>query len=111
MISFIFGNDSAEKALLHVFHYGEIHVSAIAKDYNISITPLKAQLERFENGGLLKSKLIGRSRVYSFNEKSLWTLPVQNILSIAHESIPLTTRQKIFGERRRPRRKGKPIIK
>ena len=110
MISFIFGNDSAEKVLLHIYHYGEIHVSAIAHDYKISITPLKIQLERFENGGLLKSKVIGRSRVYSFNEKSIWTTPVKNILKIAYDSIPLKTKEELFGARRRPRKKGKPVM-
>lgn len=111
MIEFIFGNDSAEKVLLHIFHYGEIHCAAIAKDYGVAVNPIKKQLERFENGGLLKSKVAGRARLYSFNEKSIWTKPVKSILEIAYESIPLKERQVIFTKRRRPRRKGKPVVK
>jgi hypothetical protein len=110
VIEFIFGNDSAEKVLLHIFHYGEIHASGIAKDYEVAITPIKKQLERFEEGGLLKSKVFGRSRVYSFNEKSPWVKPIKEILSIAYNSISIKDRQLIFGERRRPRQKGKPVI-
>ena len=60
MIEFILGNESAEKVLLHIFHYGEIHCAAIAKDYNSAVTPLKLQLERFENGGLLKQNLLAK---------------------------------------------------
>lgn len=111
MIEFIFGNDSAEKVLLHIFHYGEIHAAAIAKDYGIAVTPLKLQLERFERGGLLKAKTYGRLRVFSFNEKCVWTNPVLEILKIAYNSISLDEKEKIFGERRRPRLKEKPIIK
>lgn len=29
----ILGNTSAERVLLHLYHYGEIHASAIAADY------------------------------------------------------------------------------
>jgi hypothetical protein len=111
MIEFIFGNESAEKVLLHVFHYGEIHAAAIAVDYNIAVTPLRLQLERFERGGLLKAKSYGRLRVFSFNEKNVWTKPVLEILKIAYNSIPLEEKEKIFSERRRPRLKGKPVIK
>ena len=110
MLEGIFGNKNAERALLHVFHYGEIHASAIAKDYEISLTPIKAQLERFEAAGLLTSRLIGRSRVYALNPKSVWTTPIREILKIAYNSIPLKERSLIFQARRRPRRKGKPVL-
>ena len=110
MLESIFGNSSAEKALLHIYHYGEIHASAIAKDYEQSITPIKSQLERFELGGILKSKLMGKTRVFSFNDKSPWMKPIHQILEIAYNSIPLEERQEIFNTRRRPRRTGKPIL-
>jgi len=109
MLTKIFGNLSAERTLFHIYHYGEIHASAIAGDYNISATGIIHQLDRFEEAGILISKEIGRSRVYSFNQKSAYFKPIQEILKIAYESIPLKERQKIFKERRRPRRKGKPV--
>lgn len=110
MLESIFGNESAEKALLHIFHYSEIHASAIAKDYGVAINPLKKQLERFESGGILNSKLVGKTRVFSFNEKSVWSKPVKDILEIAYNSISIEDKQQVFGSRRRPRRTGKPIL-
>ena len=109
MLKDIFGNKTAEKVLLHIFHYGESHASAIAKDFKVSLNAVIQQLNRFENAGILISKEIGRSRVYSFNPKSAFIKPVKAIIEIAYESISLSERTKIFEKRRRPRRKGKPV--
>jgi hypothetical protein len=110
MLEGIFGNRTAERVLLHVLHYGEIHASAVAKDYQMALNPIKGQLDRFEKAGVLASKTLGRTRVYSFNLKSPLTLPVKNLIQLLYDSIPLKERERIFGARRRPRRKGKPVL-
>lgn len=109
MLEGIFGNKTAEKVLLHIFHYGESHASAIARDFKVALNPIIQQLNRFESAGVLVSKEVGRSRVYSFNPKSALARPLEEMIAIAYESIPLSERQKIFQTRRRPRRKGKPV--
>jgi hypothetical protein len=109
MLEGIFGNRTAEKVLLHIFHYGESHASGIAKDFKVALNPIIQQLNRFELAGVLISKEAGRSRIYSFNPKSPLTKPIKEIIEIAYEGIPLSERQKIFETRRRPRRKGKPV--
>jgi len=110
MLEGIFGNKTAEMVLLHIYHYGEIHASAIAEDYQVSKTPILNQLERFENASILLSKQVGKSRVYSLNKKSPYYKPIFEILKISYESIPLEKRVQLFKARRRPRRKGKPIL-
>jgi predicted transcriptional regulator len=110
MLEGIFGNKTAEKVLLHIYHYGEIHASAIARDYGIAPNPIKGQLDRFEQTGIIASKQVGRSRLYFFNPKSVFLTPIRDLLKIVYESIPLKEREKIFASRRRPRRKGKPVL-
>lgn len=110
MLEGVFGNKTAEKVLLHIFHYGESHASVIAKDFGMSLNPIIQQLNRFEIAGVLVSKEAGRTRVYSFNPKSALSKPLKEIIEIAYEAIPFNERQKIFETRRRPRRKGKPIV-
>jgi len=110
MLEGIFGNKTAEKVLLHIYHYGQIHASAIAQDYGIYSRSVLNQLERFENAGILVSKQIGKSRVYMLNKKSPYYGPFNEILRIAYESIPLEERIQRFKKRRRPRRKGKPVL-
>jgi hypothetical protein len=109
MVEGIFGNKTAEKVLLHIFHYGESHAAIVAADFKISITPVRKQLNRFELAGILVSKEVGKSRVYSFNKKSVFTNPIKNIIELVYESIPLDEREKLFHVRRRPRKKGKPV--
>lgn len=110
MLEGIFGNENAEKVLLHIYHYGEVYASAIANDYGVALTPIKNQLERFEEAGVLVAKQVGRARVYSFNSKSPFSGPVKELIKILYESMGLKNRQKIFGTRRRPRKKGKAVI-
>jgi len=110
MLEGIFGNKTAEKVLLHVFHYSEIHASAIADDYQMALNPVIGQLTRFENAGILVSKEMGRTRVYSFNPKSPFVRPVKELIRIVYDNIPLKERELLFGVRRRPRRKGKPVL-
>lgn len=109
MLEGIFGNKTAEKVLLHIFHYGESHASAIAKDFETALNPIIQQLNRFELAGVLVSKEMGRSRIYSFNPKSPIQKPVKDLIEIAYEAISISERQKMFQTRRRPRRKGKPV--
>ncbi|TGL46627.1 ArsR family transcriptional regulator [Leptospira wolffii] len=105
----VFGNKTAGKVLLHVFHYSEIHAAGIANDYHVAVTPIKNQLIRFEQSGILTSKMVGRARVYLFNSKSALTKPIKEILSIVYNTMPLTEKEKLFSTRRKPRRKGKPV--
>lgn len=109
MLEGIFGNKTAEKVLLHIYHYGESHASGIAKDFNIALNPVIQQLNRFELAGVLVSKEVGRSRIYSFNPKSPIMKPVKDLIETTYDSIPLAERQVLFQTRRRPRRKGKPV--
>lgn len=109
MLEGIFGNKTAEKVLLHIFHHGESYSSNIAKDFGVALNPVIQQLNRFESSGVLVSKEAGRTRVYSFNPKSAFSKPVRELVELAYEAIPLAERTKLFKTRRRPRRKGKPI--
>jgi DNA-binding transcriptional ArsR family regulator len=110
MLEDVFGNKTAEKVLLHIFHYGESHASAISKDFGMALTTILQQLNRFERAGVLVSKEAGRSRIYSFNPKSPLCKPVKELVELAYEAIPLSERQILFQTRRRPRRKGKPVL-
>lgn len=105
----IFGNKTASRVLLHLFHYNEIHSAAIANDYQLAPTPIRLQLERFEKAGILVAKNVGRTRVFSFNQKSPFVKPIKVILEIFYNSLTIEEKERIFSERRRPRQKGKPV--
>lgn len=86
MLEGLLGNKSAEKVMLALFENGELHASAIAQIYGTALDPIKKQLERFEEAGFLVSRIVGRSRLYSFNENHVIIDPLKELLSIAHKS-------------------------
>lgn len=106
----LFGSVTTKRILLHLFHYSEIHAAGIAHDYNSSITPFTRKLNGLEEAGILVSRLAGRTRLYQLNPKSAYTTALRKLVEVAYETMPLPEREKIFHERRRPRRKGKPVL-
>lgn len=87
MLEGLLGNKSAEKVMLALFEQKEIHASGIAQIYDTALDPIKKQLERFEECGLLKSRTEGRSRIYSFNEAHPFYPHLQKILGISYQEI------------------------
>jgi len=110
MLDKILGSEVAMKIMLHLIHYGEVYPTAVAKDYQLSLSGVQKQFQRFENAGILVSKLVGKSRVYFFNKKFPAVKPFIDLIKVYYDGLSLEDRQKLFATRRRPRRPGKPII-
>ena len=111
MLETILGNETAAKIMLYLIHYGEAYSSGVSKDMGITLSQVQKQLEKFEAGGVLVSKKTGNVRVYTFNPKQGIVKKFKELIKAFYESIPLPQREKLFATRRRPRRKGKPVIK
>ena len=69
MLDKLLGSKTAQKIFLHLYHYGESYPSAVAKDFKISLGQVQRQFDRFEDAGIIISKLSGRTRMYQFNKK------------------------------------------
>ena len=110
MLDKLLGSETAAKIMLHLCHYGEIYPSAVARDYQMSLSAVQKQFLRFEDAGILVSKLVGKTRVYLFNMKSPVTKPFVELVRVYYEGLSLPDKEKIFAVRRRPRRPGKPVI-
>lgn len=109
MLEGIFGNASAEKVLLYLEQYGEGYATGIARRFDgLSLHMAQRQLERFERAGALVSTLSGRTRLYSWNARYPFQRELRALLAKALDALPAAERRRYFGERRRPRRAGKP---
>ena len=104
------GNRTAVRLMLYLFHYGEVYGTGMAKDLGIALSPIQRQLDKFEAAGFLISKMVGNTRVYSFNPKQPATNKLKELIQIFYEAMSENERQKMFRTRRRPRRRGKPVI-
>jgi DNA-binding transcriptional ArsR family regulator len=111
MLETIFGNQTAAKLMLYLFHYGEAYANGVSKDMGITLSQVQKQLDKFESAGILVSKKLGSIRIYQFNPKMGVVKKIKELVEVFYESIPLSEREKIFGQRHRPRRRGKPVLK
>ena len=95
MLEGLLGNKSAEKVMLALYANEELHASAIAQMYETALDPIKKQLERFEEAGFLLSRVVGRSRLYSFNEAHPMIEPLRELLAIAYKLEKKQTKKHI----------------
>lgn len=109
MLATLLGSASGERVLLYLFARGEGYAREIARFYNTNLTPIQRGLEKFENSGVLTSRLAGQTRLYSFNPRYALKTEVKNLLEKALTFYPPTEREALLMNRRRPRRRGKPL--
>lgn len=95
MLEGLLGNKSAEKVMLALYVNKELHASAIARAFNTALDPIKKQLERFEEAGFLVSRVVGRSRLYRFNDKHPFIYPLKDLLEIAYQNEKKNKNEKI----------------
>jgi DNA-binding transcriptional ArsR family regulator len=103
----IFGNPTAERVLLYLEQYGEGYARAIAATFELSLSMVQRQLERFERAGLLVSQAKGRTRLFTWNPRYPFLAELHALLRSALRAMPAEQRRRYFTQRRRPRRTGK----
>jgi hypothetical protein len=109
MLASLLGSISGERTLLFIFARKEGYGREIARFFNTDLTPIQKKLERFEAGGILSSRLAGRTRLYSFNPRYAFKPEIENLLKKALSFYPSNEREALLLNRRRPRRSGKPL--
>lgn len=105
----ILGSRSAALVLLFLSNYGEGHASRISKTYDVAIMGIQRQLKRLEQNGVLVSRMVGSSRIFSFNERNPTVKDLRVFLECELERLPKESKTKYFRQRQRPRRGGKPL--
>jgi len=106
----LFGGQAAAKVLLFMENYGEGYANWIAKTFEMPVSEVQKQLKKFEDAGVLVSRMVGTSRIYTWNPRDPALDGLRQMLkSTLDYGIPSDRLKKYFRQRRRPRRKGKPL--
>lgn len=105
----VFGNKSAMLVLLFLENYGEGHASRMAKTYDVAVMGIQRQLKRFEEEGVLVSRMVGSSRIFTFNERNPTVQNLRMFLSLELAQLPKKYTSAYFRQRQRPRRTGKRL--
>ena len=111
ILSGLFGNESAPKVLLYLENYGSGYPLGIAQTFAVPVSQIQRQLERFEREGILSSKLVGKTRTYTWNPRCFYLEDLHSLLKRAITALPDAEIEKYFRQRQRPRRSGKPLPK
>jgi DNA-binding transcriptional ArsR family regulator len=109
MLDKLFGSKSAESVLLYLQNYGDGHVRGIAETMKMSPSQAQKQLSKFESGGFLVSRRLGRTRVYSWKPGNPLVSDLRQLLETRLELSTPVEREQYFRERRRPRKNDKPL--
>lgn len=103
----ILGNRTAAWVLLFIEAYGEGHALRIAKTYDLGLSMTQRQLKRLEGNGVLVSRVVGNTRLFTFNERNPTVRNLRRFLAAELELLPQNDVRKYFRQRQRPRRSGK----
>jgi hypothetical protein len=107
MLEAVFGSLAAERVLLFLHRYERAYGRQIAVAFDMPVSEIQKQLRKLELGGLLVSQMIGRTRMYAWNPRSVFVAPLRKLLQDMLENLPPEQRNPYADGRRRPRRAGK----
>ncbi len=109
MLEAILGSISSERVLLFILARNEGYATEIAQFYKTDLAPIQRQLDKLEAGGVLASRKAGRTRLYSFNPRCPFLKELKALLEKVMSFCPDDLQERLVMNRRRPRRKGKPL--
>jgi len=109
MLNAIVGSKGAERVLLYLQNYGEGYAGSIAETYGMSSSEVQKQLRKFEEGGFLVSRPIGKARVYTWKPGNPLVKDLRKLLQTSLDYLPESEQQAYYRQRRRPRRAGKAM--
>lgn len=108
MLESLFGSINKERVLVYLVANQEGYARGMAAFFETNLRNIQLQLDNLEAGGVLVSRMEGRTRLYEFNPR--WPLreELRQLVSRMMDFYPPAERARILGGRRRPRRRGKP---
>ena len=109
MLEGILGSDDAERVLLYITERGSGYGREMADFWGRSVYGIQRQLDKFEAGGVLVGESVGRTRVYTWSPRWPFTEELKTLLSKAIQFLPDKDRKRLQENRRRPRRRSKPL--
>jgi hypothetical protein len=109
MLKPLLGSENTERVLIFILARDEGYATDIARFNKTDLYGIQKQLDKLEIGGVLVSRTAGRTRLYSLNPRYPFLNELKNLLEKALSFYPVGQREALLMDRRRPRRRGKPL--
>ncbi|MBT3391260.1 MAG: winged helix-turn-helix transcriptional regulator [Chloroflexi bacterium] len=108
MIESLLGSENSERVLIFLVARQTGYAREIARFFDTSLYGVQKQLDKLETGGVLVSRMVGRTRLYEFNPRYPFLNELKSLLEKALSFYAAEEREQLLLNRRRPRRRGKP---
>ena len=108
MLETLFGTKSRENVLLYLCARESGYAREISRYYKCGFNPIRRQLERMELGGVVVSKTVGRTILYTLNPRYPFITQLKALLERSIQFLDVSERLRLMNVRKRPRRVGKP---
>ena len=109
MLQPLLGSESTERVLIFILARDEGYATEIARFFETDLFGIQNQLNKLESGSVLVSRSVGRTRLYTFNPRYPFLKELKSLLEKAFSFYPEDVRERLLMNRRRPRRRGKPL--
>jgi predicted transcriptional regulator len=107
MIEPLIGSPVRERVLLFLLVRKESYAREIAARLGVGLLGVQNQLARLESGGVLYSRLRGRTRLYGMDPRYPFRRELEALLRKVLRFLPDEERERLYTPRLRPRRAGK----
>lgn len=108
MLESVFGSKNSERVLIFLTARQTGYAREMARFFDTNLYGIQKQLDKLEAGGVLVSRMVGRTRLYEFNPRYPFLNELKDLLEKALSFYPEKERKELTLNRRRPRRRGKP---
>ena len=109
MLKPLFGTENSERVLIFLLTRNEGYAREIAQFFDTNLYAIQRQLDKLESGGVLVSHTAGRTRLYQFNPRYPFLNELRQLLEKALAFYPEGVRENLMMNRRRPRKRDKPL--
>jgi predicted transcriptional regulator len=109
MLEPLLGSISAERVLIFILAREEGYARDIARFFKADLYAIQKQLNKLETGGVLASRLAGRTRLYTLNPRYPFLKELKELLIKALSFYPEEEQEQLTMNRRRPRGRGKTL--
>ena len=108
MLEPLLGPTAREQVLIFILARGEAYARGIARFYGKDLYAYQKQLDKLEVGGVIASRMAGKTRLYSFNPRYPFLKQLTELLAKVLTFYAAGDREKLLMNRLRPKRRGKP---
>jgi hypothetical protein len=109
LLEALLGSVSCERVLVLLHEQGEGYPRQIARFWNASLFPIQRQLEKLEKSGILQSRMLGRTRLYSFSPDYPFGVELDALLGRAVSLYPVKERKRLRSCRKHPARRNRSV--